>query len=237
MEHLTGPLSPLSADDVPAIVAAGASWFAEALAELGGSVLARPSGPGAGDVEPLDDDALRPARRLLGGGRPGDGGARRPDGAARRLPVRAAPRRRARPAARPHRSGTGRPRPRHRRADRRGASTRSRSSSGTATASRTCSSRTRSPSTTPRSTCSRTRTGRVRVRGGAREIPRWFAEPGADGGLVDFPAVTRALLGRRLLRLDRLRERPEPAPRRQRAAGRLPHAARAAPHPREGDRI
>jgi inosose dehydratase len=34
----------------------------------------------------------------------------------------------------------------------------------------------------------------VRVRGGAREVPRWFAEPGADGGLVDFPAVTRALL-------------------------------------------
>ena len=25
-------------------------------------------------------------------------------------------------------------------------------------------------------------------------MPRWFAEPGADGGLVDFPAVTRALI-------------------------------------------
>ena len=34
----------------------------------------------------------------------------------------------------------------------------------------------------------------VRVRGGGREVPRWFAEPGAEGGLVDFPAVTRALL-------------------------------------------
>jgi inosose dehydratase len=34
----------------------------------------------------------------------------------------------------------------------------------------------------------------VRARGGAREIPRWFGEPGADGGLVDFQAVTRALL-------------------------------------------
>jgi inosose dehydratase len=34
----------------------------------------------------------------------------------------------------------------------------------------------------------------VRVRGGAREVPRWFAEAGADGGLVDFPALTRALL-------------------------------------------
>ena len=29
---------------------------------------------------------------------------------------------------------------------------------------------------------------------GAREVPRWFAEPGADGGLVDFRAVMRALL-------------------------------------------
>src|SRR3712207_699481 len=33
----------------------------------------------------------------------------------------------------------------------------------------------------------------VRVRGGAREVPRWFAEPGADGGLVDVAAVVRAL--------------------------------------------
>jgi inosose dehydratase len=34
----------------------------------------------------------------------------------------------------------------------------------------------------------------VRQRGGAREIPRWFGEPGIDDGLVDFPAVTRALI-------------------------------------------
>jgi inosose dehydratase len=34
----------------------------------------------------------------------------------------------------------------------------------------------------------------VRVRGGAREISRWFAEPGVDGGLVDFAAITRALV-------------------------------------------
>jgi len=34
----------------------------------------------------------------------------------------------------------------------------------------------------------------VRVRGGAREVPRWFAEPGADGGLVDCAAVLRALV-------------------------------------------
>jgi inosose dehydratase len=34
----------------------------------------------------------------------------------------------------------------------------------------------------------------VRQRGGDREIPRWFAEPGADGGLVDFIAVSQALI-------------------------------------------
>ncbi|MFQ1002452.1 sugar phosphate isomerase/epimerase family protein [Modestobacter sp. SSW1-42] len=34
----------------------------------------------------------------------------------------------------------------------------------------------------------------VRVQGGAREVPRWFGEPGTDGGLVDFPALTRALV-------------------------------------------
>jgi inosose dehydratase len=34
----------------------------------------------------------------------------------------------------------------------------------------------------------------VRVRGGAREVPRWFAEPGVEGGLVDVEAVVRALV-------------------------------------------
>ncbi|GAA0248496.1 sugar phosphate isomerase/epimerase [Cryptosporangium japonicum] len=34
----------------------------------------------------------------------------------------------------------------------------------------------------------------VRVRGGAREVPRWFGEPGGDGGTVDFAALTRALV-------------------------------------------
>jgi inosose dehydratase len=36
----------------------------------------------------------------------------------------------------------------------------------------------------------------VRVRGGAREVRR-FAAPGADGGVVDVPAVVRALLDAR----------------------------------------
>jgi inosose dehydratase len=34
----------------------------------------------------------------------------------------------------------------------------------------------------------------VRQRGGARQIPRWFGEPGIDGGLVNFAAITRALV-------------------------------------------
>ena len=34
----------------------------------------------------------------------------------------------------------------------------------------------------------------VRMPGGAREVPRWFGEPGADGGLVDFAGLTRALV-------------------------------------------
>jgi inosose dehydratase len=37
----------------------------------------------------------------------------------------------------------------------------------------------------------------VRARGGARRVPRWFGEPGIDDGLVDFPAVTRALVAAR----------------------------------------
>jgi inosose dehydratase len=34
----------------------------------------------------------------------------------------------------------------------------------------------------------------VRQRGGGRQIPRWFGEPGIDDGLVDFRAITRALI-------------------------------------------
>ncbi|HJY25251.1 MAG TPA: sugar phosphate isomerase/epimerase [Actinomycetes bacterium] len=54
MEHLTGPLSPLSEGDVPAIVQK-AEWFADALSRLGGSVLVVRAAPSAGDVE--DGDA------------------------------------------------------------------------------------------------------------------------------------------------------------------------------------
>jgi inosose dehydratase len=58
MEHLTGPLSPLVAADIPGIVAK-AEWFAEALAELGGSVLVVRAAPSAGDVEASNDLALK----------------------------------------------------------------------------------------------------------------------------------------------------------------------------------
>jgi inosose dehydratase len=55
LEHLTGPLSPLVEADTAAIVAK-ADWFAEALAQLGGSVLVVRAAPSAGDVEPTSDD-------------------------------------------------------------------------------------------------------------------------------------------------------------------------------------
>jgi inosose dehydratase len=58
MEHLTGPLSPLGAGDVPAIVEK-AEWFADALTQLGGSVLVVRAAPSAGDVEDADDGMLQ----------------------------------------------------------------------------------------------------------------------------------------------------------------------------------
>ena len=57
MEHLTGGLSPLAPADVPTMVDR-AAWYAEALAELGGSVLLVKPTPDAGDVPPLDHDAI-----------------------------------------------------------------------------------------------------------------------------------------------------------------------------------
>jgi inosose dehydratase len=59
MEDLTGPLSPLSEADVPAIVEK-AKWFADALTQLGGSVLVVRAAPSAGDIEDGDtaDDSM-----------------------------------------------------------------------------------------------------------------------------------------------------------------------------------
>ena len=57
-EHLTPPLSPLVAEDVPAIVEK-AIWFAQALQALGGSVLVVRAAPSAGDADDLTDEQLR----------------------------------------------------------------------------------------------------------------------------------------------------------------------------------
>ena len=58
MEHLTGPLSPLSADDHPAIADAGRlSTPRRWPSSVARCCSCRPV-PGAGDVDPLDDDAI-----------------------------------------------------------------------------------------------------------------------------------------------------------------------------------
>jgi inosose dehydratase len=58
MEHLTGPLSPLVEGDTAAIVGK-AEWFAEALGQLGGSVLCVRAAPSGWDVDPVDDGTLQ----------------------------------------------------------------------------------------------------------------------------------------------------------------------------------
>jgi inosose dehydratase len=195
MEHLTGPLSPLAEADTEAILAQ-AAWFAEALAELGGSVLVVRAAPSAGDVEPLDDGALhRLAACWHAVGRATlEHGVRtalhvdflsalRTGDALDRLLERTAP----------ELVGLA-------------------LDTGELTVA----------GIDPLSVVKR-HGGRiqhvqfkdalavdeaeeyrqphaeyaVRQRGGGREIPRWFAGPGIDGGLVDFPAVTRALLAAR----------------------------------------
>lgn len=57
MEHLTGPLSPLLEADVPVMVER-AGWYAEALAQLGGSVLVVRPSPDAGDIAELGDEGI-----------------------------------------------------------------------------------------------------------------------------------------------------------------------------------
>jgi inosose dehydratase len=192
MEHLTGPLSPLSADDVPAIVAK-ARWFAGALAELGGSVLVVPAGPAAGDGDPLDDaalDRLAATWHAVGTATRESGialalhvdflSALRRAGALDALLARTDPAlvglaldtgeltvAGIDPLAVVERHGD---RIRH---------VQFKDALAVDTAEEYLQ---------PHAHWT------VRVRGGAREVPRWFAEPGADGGLVDFPALTRALL-------------------------------------------
>ncbi|WP_457253934.1 sugar phosphate isomerase/epimerase family protein [Pedococcus sp. P5_B7] len=192
MEHLTGPLSPLVDADVPVIVER-AEWFAEALAELGGSILLVRPVPGAGDTDPLDDAALTRLAHCweaVGAATARHGirtalhvdflsALRRGDALDRLLELTDA-----------ELVGLV-------------------VDTGELTVA----------GLDPIAVIEKHQ-GRVvhvqfkdalavdedeeylaphahwtvRVRGGEREVPRWFAEPGADGGLVDFAAVTRALI-------------------------------------------
>jgi inosose dehydratase len=191
MEHLTGPLSPLSADDVPGIVER-ARWYAGALAELGGSVLVVPGAPAAGDAE-LDDaalDRLAATWQAVAEAVGQDGvrlavhvdflSALRRDGAldalldrtdvglaldTGELTVAGID-----PVGVIERHGS------------RIAHVQLKDALAVDDAEEYLQ---------PAAHWT------VRVRGGAREVPRWFAEPGVDGGLVDVPAVVRALLDAR----------------------------------------
>jgi inosose dehydratase len=191
MEDLTGPLSPLAESDVPEIVAR-ATWLAEALAELGGSVLLVRPAPGAGDVDPLDDDAMgRLAACWTAVGRAtAEHGIR----TALHVDFLSALRRdhvpalldRTDPALVGLAVDTGEltvggidPVGLIQRYGDRIVHVQFKDALAVDDAEEYLQ---------PHAHWT------VRVRGGAREIPRWFAEPGADGGLVDFPAVTRALV-------------------------------------------
>jgi inosose dehydratase len=191
MEHLTGPLSPLVEADTPAIVDR-AEWYAAALAELGGSVLLVRPAPSAGDVDPLDDDALgglAACWEAVGAATAHHGvrtalhvdflSALRRGDALDRVLGRTAP-----------------------------------DLVGLAVDTGELAVAGMDPVAVIRRYAGRIAHVQlkdalavddgeeylqphahwtVRVRGGAREVPRWFAEPGADGGLVDSAAVTRAL--------------------------------------------
>jgi inosose dehydratase len=192
MEHLTGPLSPLVGDDV-AVIAGRAHEYAAALAALGGSVLVVRPAPGAGDVDPLDDEAIA---RLAAcwetvGRATAEAGVR----AALHVDFLSALRRgdaldRLLDRTDPELVGLA-------------------VDTGELTVAG------RDPVSVIKQHGDRVwhvqlkdalavddadeylqphAHWTVRVRGGAREVPRWFAEPGADGGLVDSGAVVHALV-------------------------------------------
>jgi inosose dehydratase len=192
MEHLTGPLSPLVEADIPAIVER-AAWYAEALSALGGSVLLVRPTPSAGDVDPLDEDAvatLATCWDTVGAATAQHGvrtalhidflsALRRGDALDRLLE-------RTDPALVGLAVDTGEltvagidpVEVLHRYA---GRIVHVQLKDALAVDDR-------EEYLQPHAHWT------VRVRGGAREVPRWFAEPGADGGLVDTAAVTRALV-------------------------------------------
>jgi inosose dehydratase len=188
MEHLTGPLSPLSADDVPVLIER-ARWYAGALADLGGSVLVVPGAPAAGDAD-LDDAALD----RLAATWDAVGEAVRQDGVQLALHVDflSALRRDGALDGLLARTDAGLaldtgeltvagidPLGLIERHGERIVHVQLKDALAVDTADEYLQ---------PAAHWT------VRVRGGAREVPRWFAEPGADGGLVDAPAVVRALL-------------------------------------------
>ena len=192
MEHLTGPLSPLAEADAPVIVAR-AGEYAAALSELGGSVLVVRPVPDAGDVDPLDDAAiavLAACWEQVGRATAEHGvrtalhfdflSALRRDDSLERLLDRTDP-----------------------------------ELVGLALDTGELAAAGLDPVATIRRHADRLwhvqlkdalavddgeeylqphAHWTVRVRGGAREVPRWFAEPGIEGGLVDAAAVVRALV-------------------------------------------
>jgi inosose dehydratase len=188
IEHLTGPLSPMSADDLPVLLER-ARWYAGALAELGGSVLLVPGAPAAGDVD-LDEAALD---RLAATWSAVDEAVRQ-DGVRLALHVDflSALRREGALDALLERTDVGLaldtgelavagidPVKLVERHGNRIAHVQLKDALAVDVAQEYLQ---------PHAYWT------VRVRGGAREVPRWFAEPGADGGLVDVAGVTRALV-------------------------------------------
>lgn len=192
MEHLTGPLSPLDRND-HRVIADRAGEYAAALAELGGSTLVVRPTEGAGDVGELEDDALDTLAACWDA--VGAITAKHGIGTALHVDFLSALRR----------DGTL-----DRLLDRT-----DRALVGLAVDTGELAAAGVDPVATIRDHADRVwhvqlkdalavdtdqeylqphSHWTVRVRGGAREIPRWFAEPGIDGGLVDAQAVVRALV-------------------------------------------
>jgi inosose dehydratase len=195
LEHLTGPLSPLTEADNPAIVAK-AEWFADALAQLGGSVLVVRAAPSAGDVDVAEKEVLQ----RLADTRSAVGRATLRHGVRTALHVDFLSLLR-RPAALDRLLALTDPELVGLAVD---------TAEFTVAGIDPLDIIKRYPSRIwhvqfkdalavddaeeylqPHAEYS------VRVQGGARRIPRWFGEPGIDDGLVDFPAITRALVDAR----------------------------------------
>jgi inosose dehydratase len=191
MEHLTGPLSPLAPDDQPVIVER-AGEYAAALAVLGGTVLLVRPTPDAGEVDPLDDDAIA----LLAACWESVGRATAEHGVRTALHV-------------DFLSALRRDDALDRLLDRTDAGlvglavdTGELTVAGLDPVAMVKSHGDRIWHVQLKDALAVDETEEylephahwtVRVRGGDREIPRWFAEPGAEGGLVDSAAVVRAL--------------------------------------------